>query len=307
MPKKALNFPTLALMMTCVMVCLAVLASILRAQAAPNGSYSTSFPVTENPVSEGGVWINGKTTGLDWADVATTPGRAYGLQPGNSPNPYNDATAVLTGTWSHDQQASATVYVVSAPSPFAEVELRLRTSISAHSITGYEFNCSVVPSDGYMQIVRWNGPLGSFTLLDSRAGGCTQGDVLSATAVGTRLSIAKNGVTVFSVTDGTFSVGSPGVGVFLQNQTGINANYGFTQFAAANFSASPPPPPASPCTASPLNVTVSQWPSASMGSASRRLTYSDSGPASLASITLQFTPTRQATFTDTRGCTAVVH
>ena len=37
-----------------------------------NGSYSTTFPLTENPISEGGSWTNG-ATGLGWANVQTTP------------------------------------------------------------------------------------------------------------------------------------------------------------------------------------------------------------------------------------------
>ena len=34
-----------------------------------NGSYSTTFPLTENPISEGGSWTNGGATGLGWANV----------------------------------------------------------------------------------------------------------------------------------------------------------------------------------------------------------------------------------------------
>src|SRR5438046_7973905 len=32
-------------------------------------SYTTNFPLTENPISEGGNWINGLTNGIDWSDV----------------------------------------------------------------------------------------------------------------------------------------------------------------------------------------------------------------------------------------------
>jgi hypothetical protein len=40
-------------------------------------SYSTTFPATENPISEGGIWLNGATDGLDWTDMKTASGRAY--------------------------------------------------------------------------------------------------------------------------------------------------------------------------------------------------------------------------------------
>ena len=54
----------------------------------------------------------------------------------------------------------------SASSVFEEVELRLRTTITPHSITGYEVNCSVSTnsSNNYLQIVRWNGALGSLRM-----------------------------------------------------------------------------------------------------------------------------------------------
>ena len=41
-------------------------------------SYRTSFPATENPISEGGIWLNGRTDGIDWADVITRNGEVYG-------------------------------------------------------------------------------------------------------------------------------------------------------------------------------------------------------------------------------------
>src|SRR5258706_10356606 len=41
-------------------------------------SYSTRFARDENPMSEGDLWLNGKTDGIDWADVITKDGRAYG-------------------------------------------------------------------------------------------------------------------------------------------------------------------------------------------------------------------------------------
>src|SRR5215813_11451279 len=49
-----------------------------------NGSYSTTFPLTENPISEGGSWTNGGATGLDWANVQTTPGLSFGTGPVNA-------------------------------------------------------------------------------------------------------------------------------------------------------------------------------------------------------------------------------
>ena len=41
-------------------------------------SYRTSFPATENPISEGGMWLNGRTDGIDWVDVIASNGEVYG-------------------------------------------------------------------------------------------------------------------------------------------------------------------------------------------------------------------------------------
>src|ERR1700722_5897903 len=163
--------------------------------ASQQQSYSTSFPAAENPISEGAKWINGGTTGLDWANVQTTSGLAFGTNVSGAP-PYNDSTAVLAGTWGSNQTAQATVYTINQTSAIQEeVELRLRTTITAHSITGYEFDYRTT-SDGsqYIVIVRWNGPLNKFTYLTPSpctacGPGLHNGDTVKATAIGSTLTL----------------------------------------------------------------------------------------------------------------------
>jgi hypothetical protein len=218
------------------------------------GTYSTNFPLTENPISEGSKWTTGKSVGLDWADVATSPGLAFGTQTGSGG--YNDSLAILKGTWGADQSASAVVRSVNqvGGSVFEEVEILLRFSIGAHSARGYEINFrSLNSSESYTQIVRWNGPLGSFTLLDSRGGstyGIRDGDTVKATIVGNTITSYINGVAKLSVTDSTFSSGSPGMGFYLQGTSGVNGNYGFKSYTASDGGTVPSPP------AAPTNVRV---------------------------------------------------
>lgn len=119
-------------------------------------TYTTHFPLAENPISEGDIWEGGKTLGLDWADVATIPVRAFGLESGVKG--YDDATALLSGNWGPNQTAEAAVYTVNQNDKISEeVELRLRSSLSAHNATGYEvlFRCSKT-NNAYTEIVRWN-------------------------------------------------------------------------------------------------------------------------------------------------------
>ena len=204
------------------------------------GNYTTTFPLTENPISESGSWINGKTVGLDWNDVRTTSGFAYGTESG-SVN-YDDSTAILAGTWGPNQTVQATVHIVSSDSAsFEEIELRLHTSITAHSITGYECNFSVKSGNQYAQIVRWNGPLGDFTLLDSRGYYAKNGDVVKATITsGGVITTYLNGTPLFSVTDTTYSGGSPGMGFYLQGgPSSDDPNFGFSAYSATDGSSAP--------------------------------------------------------------------
>lgn len=201
-------------------------------------SYSTDFPLSENPISEQGNWINGGAVGLDWGNVQTAPGLAFGTVVSGGP-PYNDSTAVLAGSWASNQMAQATVHTVNQNSAiFEEVQLRLRTTVTAHSITGYEFYFQCT-ADGtrHAQIVRWNGPLNNFTLLDDALGpGLHNGDVIAATAVGDTLTSYINGVPIITAKDTTYSNGSPGIGFY--NQRGTSANhrdFGLTSFSAADI------------------------------------------------------------------------
>ena len=82
--------------------------TLLSGSPAIAATYSTTFPAAENPISEGGNWINGGAVGLDWANVQTTPSLAFGTQSGSS-GQYDDSTALLTGTWNPDHTAEATV------------------------------------------------------------------------------------------------------------------------------------------------------------------------------------------------------
>jgi hypothetical protein len=217
-------------------------------------AYSTDFQFDENPMSEGGIWLNGKTDGIDWADVITKKGRAYGsvtrmavaerrveqgnLDPsdeGSAPEgDYDDPTAVLAGAWGRNQRAKGTVFSKNPTAQYyQEVELRLRSAISPHVCTGYEVFWRCLKTDeGYAEIVRWNGKVGDFTSLQKLIGpqyGVKDGDVVEATIRGNVLKGFINGVEVISATDDVFDSGSPGIGFnFFVGNT--NVDHGFTNF-----------------------------------------------------------------------------
>jgi hypothetical protein len=209
-----------------------------------HGLYAARFSATENPISEGGKWLNGHTDGLDWTDVRTTPGFAFGTEIGGHrpvPQKYDDSTALLKGTWGPDQTVQATVHSMNPNQDgkvFEEVELRLRSSISPHNCTGYEvmFRCSKIPR-AYCNIARWEGPLGKFTMLKESYGsqyGVKDGDLVKATMIGKVLTVYINGVQMIQLSDDTFPNGNPGVGFYLEGASGVIGDFGFSSFKATD-------------------------------------------------------------------------
>lgn len=208
----------------------------MNSNGKPYRTYTTNFTLTENPISESGNWINGSTEGLDWGYISTTPGQTH-THPGTAQ--YADATAILTGTWFPDQIAQATVgstvNACNSTNCYPEVELRLRSTLSAHICNGYEIAFSL-RTDGraYLIIVRWNGPLADFTYLFNQADPKYQvktGDVIKGIILGNVISAYKNGVLMGQATDDTYTSGNPGMGF---NEQSYNGDYGFSSYIASD-------------------------------------------------------------------------
>jgi len=197
-------------------------------EISPAAMYTTSFPLTESPIAENGNWTNGLASGLDWQNCASTPNFAYGTQDGSGG--YDDSTCIVNGSWSPVQTAMGTVHVTNQTA-FQEVEVRLHTTVTPHSISGYEINLSV-GDNRYAQIVRWNGPLNDFTYLNGiTTGAIHDGDVLKATIDASGLiTVYINGEEIMTAVDSTFPTGNPGMGFY--NSGGTNTNFGFSSFTA---------------------------------------------------------------------------
>ncbi len=229
-------------------------------QRVPVRSYRTRFENDEDPISEGGMWINGQTDGIDWIDCMTQNGgevcgkvsrmtvaerRAEqvhdeaGDDGAGTAGDYDDPTAVLSGEWGRNQYGKATVFCRNPTNKyFQEVEIRLRSSITPHRCTGYEVFWRALKTDeGYAEIVRWNGAIGDFTSLARKVGtefGVKDGDVVEASIEGDLIRGFINGVEVISATDDVFSEGAPGVGFnFFVSTT--NVDHGFTSFEVDTY------------------------------------------------------------------------
>jgi hypothetical protein len=193
-------------------------------------SFTTVFPAAESVVSESGAWLSGARDGIDWGDISATTGKTH---PHPGPARYADATALLAGTWGPDQGAEGKVWT-GDPHNYPEVELRLRSTLSAHVCNGYEITFSLAPN-AYLIIVRWNGPLGDFTYLANLSGSQYQvkaGDAVKATIVGHVITAYKNGVKMGQAIDSVYATGKPGMGFNEQE----NGDYGYTEFTATDGS-----------------------------------------------------------------------
>jgi hypothetical protein len=198
---------------------------------SPKRSYSTRFRLDEDPISEGGKWVNGGKDGIDWYNVITKHGVAYGAV---TQGDYTDPTALLTGTWGKNQKARARVFSRNQTEKYyQEVEIRLRSTLSPHRCTGYEvfWRCLKTPN-AYAQIVRWNGKVGDWTSLKKLSGaqyGVKDGGLVEATIIGNVIKGYVNGVEVISATDDTFKEGNPGMG-FNYGVGESNGDFGFTSY-----------------------------------------------------------------------------
>jgi hypothetical protein len=199
-------------------------------------SYTTTFDLTENPISEGGAWRRANNA---WTNVRTANGIAFGTN--GSKDTYDDSYALLSG-FGPNQQAQAVVFrspsLVSTGTSH-EMELLLRFSDDAGNARGYECLFSYA---GGVEIVRWNGPMGSFLSLPFKAGAgkldrdLMSGDVIKATIVGNVISAYINGVLIFQAVDSTFTTGQPGIAFFTRpDGVAANADFGMTSYTAVEL------------------------------------------------------------------------
>lgn len=225
---------------------------ILWASWARGATYTTTFPGTETPISESGNWTSGKSVGLDWSNCVTAGGVVRGSQTSGGGPTYSDSTALLTGTWASNQTVTVTFQKGSPDENlYPEVEIRLRSALSAHSCRGYECLWSLrTSSDCYVSIVKWNGPFGDFVGVANATGAAyaiADGTILKASVVGSTITMFTNGVAMLQGTDTTWTNGTPGIGFDHNGSAAEDAKFGFTSFTATDA-----PDPVGPA----LNVGV---------------------------------------------------
>jgi hypothetical protein len=204
----------------------------VAAGTPPSGAYSTNFDLTENPASEGGAW---RRAANNFTNVRSSGGLAFGTN--GVTDTYDDSYALLSG-FAPNQSIEGVVQRSSSLNANVthEVEMLLRFSDSTSGARGYE---CLFAFYGGVQIVRWNGTQGNYTVLQSTAGpgnlgrGLATGDVVKATISGNLISLYINGVLMARATDSAFTTGQPGIGFFTR-PGGNSAHLALTRITAAS-------------------------------------------------------------------------
>jgi hypothetical protein len=190
---------------------------------ATGSGYSTTFDVNENPLSEGGKWINGKRDGGLWNNVQSSSGKAGATHIMVTAPPYDDCIAHINPSFQQlppNQFLQGTVFRAAGYTAGHEIELLARFSITPNTARGYEVYWS---TNGGLYIVRWNGAVNDFTPLATiNAGLANGGDVVRVEVMGTIITVKINGSSVLTHSDSTWSSGQPGIGL---NPYGLGSDF----------------------------------------------------------------------------------
>ena len=192
-------------------------------------NYATNFDLNENPISENGHWHKNQSN--VFTKVQTANGIAFGTN--GIANTYDDSYALLSG-FGPNQTIEAVIYRDLSFQPNGithEAELLLRFSDDSENAWGYECTFSYY---GGMAVASWDGPMGSFTILNSTSkysGYYGQefktGDVVKATITGNVITTYVTNVPMLEVIDSRHATGQPGIGFFIR-PGGHNNMIGFS-------------------------------------------------------------------------------
>ena len=199
-----------------------------------NDPYTTTFPATENPISEGGKWtvgdLNGISVSVGPQTTGGSPGKAY-----SSSADGVDYVATRQGIYTankHFAQATVRKAAGYTPPDTQEVELHCGLTLASNSVFTYE--CTWGFGLALISYTRWDGTFGNYTPINGSGTGSNtalaDGDVIrfefdATNSSSIALSSYKNGVLVYSATDtsaGRITSGNPGFGFFVRNGTGVD-------------------------------------------------------------------------------------
>lgn len=215
------------------------MGAILRVVPAPT-YFSTSFPATENPLSESGAWVHRAAA---WqfmkSDAGFGQAAAYITEGLNDDN-YARLDLSVFKAPTDDYEITATVEKIGVAG--AEIELLARVQDTYTTIHCYEL---LVNTTGFCELVRWNGAMGVYTEI-------TETNTVLSTSAGDRVRMRVVGINpvvvtvfnavaanpnswtqVFEYTDTDVTrkqSGQPGIGSFIHAASGLIDRIGWRDF-----------------------------------------------------------------------------
>lgn len=210
-------------------------------------SFATSFPLSETPISENGIWTN---SGLGQSNVVSAAGSAYGTSSAAGGGTTGDSAAILIQSVPANVQISTVLKKVSGTVDFQEVELLFRAAAGATALRGYE--CFLEQRGQYLSLVKRLGSNGGvegvdYVILHETFSVTTpnDGDVFRATLVGNICTAFLAGVQIWThditkdknnSTVTTYNSGSIGIGFDGPGSGGYtDSKWGFKSFSAAGL------------------------------------------------------------------------
>lgn len=194
-------------------------------------SYETSFPATENPISEGGIWQNGGVGGtMPFSNVQTVSGLAMADDYIYGGEDYEDSSAIIDPAFidfGPDQYAEITLYIADGYTPTSshEVIVALRGTVNVNGPAYFPHYHFLFTQGGGFQIFWLDGTFGDFTELSPTAhsGGFppfASGDVLRCEFQGTTYRVKYNGSLRYSGTSAHIATGQPGAMFYVVDNPG---------------------------------------------------------------------------------------
>jgi len=220
-------------------------AAVVVSASGSGLAYRTDFGLTENPISEGGVWTTGKDPFQ--TPVRTSNGLAYGTQNGDewaTGKTYNDSDAYLSG-FANQHRVNVTIHRAGTPIGDLEIEVLLgwRVGAQRESVTGPTHSDGIEVAIGigefgqFLYVSRFfpeaGVAAGDFSgALASAVGDVRDGDIFMAEltldpsakpsptgTVHTTITRGSKTYDLGSVTDASlYQIGQPGIGFFRQTR-----------------------------------------------------------------------------------------
>ena len=215
--------------------------------------FTTTFPVDETPISQGGLWLKQTSEGgasdhTGWHGMITSGGnikpRFNSGPTGGGPlaGEYDDCYAYLSGSWPTNLRAEATIYRGAGNK---EIELLFRVSDQASPARVFAYECLFDLAVGSVEIARWNGaPTDYTTFTIASPGEYFDGDRVAVTITGTNPVIITcyrapaadptnwTQIAQHQDSDPTrLTTGAPGIGAFCRtNALNPSLDYGLKDY-----------------------------------------------------------------------------